>query len=180
MDLDKLLKRTKATVIVMGVALLVLGVAIFVNPASATMFITLLLGWVLVITGVYTLAMCFAHRLPVLSQADLLIGLLELIPGVLILAWPGFFVLYLSVILGVIILVTGVNDLSEAMVEKNLGIEDWWKVLVAGILTILLGVLLFMSPFAFANAVMMIAGIALVFDGVTEIITGFRMPSRTS
>ena len=178
--LDTILRRTKVTVIITGVCLLALGVAMFANPAEATLLVTLIVGWVLVCLGAYTLCMCFVHRLPVLSQADLFFGLLELIPGICILAWPGFFVAYLFIVLGIIVLVTGINDVIEAVGEHGLGLDFWWQTLVMGIVTLLLGVFVIAAPFSMAQAVMMVYGIALVFDGVTEVVTGIRMPGKAS
>ena len=178
--MDSILKRTKTTVILTGIALLVLGIAVFVNPAGATLAVTLIVGWTLVILGVYTLSSCFVHRLPVLSQMDLFFGLLELIPGICILVWPGFFVSYLFLVLGIFVLVTGINDIMEAVDEHRIHVDYWGQSLAIGILTLVMGVLVIIAPFAMAQTVMMVYGIALVFDGVTEIVTGIRMPSKVS
>lgn len=177
--MDKILRRTKVTVILMGVAMLVLGIAFFVNPTSATLVVTLMLGWTLVIVGGVTLGNAFYHRLVVLSQLDLFIGALELVLGICILASPGFFVTYLFLLLGIIVLVSGINDITDAMAAKSMGLDSWKMSLGFGILTLLLGVLVIMAPFTMAEAVMMVAGIALVLDGVTEIVAGVKMPSKT-
>ncbi len=43
----------------MGVALLVLGIALFVSPIGATLLVVRVMGWVLLAAGALTLAGCW-------------------------------------------------------------------------------------------------------------------------
>ena len=165
---ERLFKRTKATVILMGVALLVLGVAMFVS-----LLIVRVVGWTLAIVGAVTLANCWRHSSEGLRQADLFMGLLEAIPGVCLIMWPDAFVAVVYVLIGIIVLVTGVNDVIEAnVIRRALGVG--WR-MVIGVVTLLAGAAVVASPFAMAELVMLVAGLALVFDGITEIIAGVSM-----
>ncbi|MCI1665605.1 MAG: DUF308 domain-containing protein [Atopobiaceae bacterium] len=178
MDWNRFLRRTKVSVILMGAALLALGIILFMNPAEVTMFITLALGWVLVIVGVVTLVSCCMSPLPTIQQVDFVFSMIELLLGLCILMWPGFFVSFIYVLLGILIIVTGVNDVSGAMDEKASGMDSWKLAMAVAVITLILGFLVVIAPFTMATTVMMIAGIALVFDGITEIVTGVRMPAH--
>lgn len=172
---EKLFRRTKAAVILMGVGLLALGIALFVAPIGATLLIVSIVGWVLVITGAVTLANCWAHRSAELRQADLVTGLVEAVPGMCLVLWPQVFVAGVYVLVGVIILVTGVNDLVEALAVRRLGLPGWGWRLVLGLLTLMAGAFVASSPFTMAEFAMLLAGAALVFDGITEIVAGVSM-----
>lgn len=172
---ERLFRRTKAAVILMGVALLVLGVAMFVSPIGATLAIVQIAGWTLVIVGAVTLLNCWAHRSAELRQADLVIGLIELVPGALLVTMPEAFVAVVYVLIGVIIMVTGVNDVAEAGAVRRLGLPGAGWRFVLGVLTLAAGAFVVASPFAMAEFVMLVAGLALVFDGITEIVAGVRM-----
>lgn len=176
MDLfERLFRRTKATVILTGIALLVLGIAMFVSPIGATLLIVQICGWTLVVVGALTLLNCWRRHTQELRQADLLIGFLELVPGGLMLATPETFVAFVYVLIGVYILVTGVNDLIEANAVRSLGFPGaGWRYVLA-VLTLLAGAAVVWSPFAMAELVMLVAGLALIFDGITEIVAGARM-----
>lgn len=172
---ERLFKRTRATVILMGVALLVLGVAMFVSPIGATLLIVRVVGWTLAIVGAVTLANCWRHSSEGLRQADLFMGLLEAIPGVCLIMWPDAFVAVVYVLIGIIVLVTGVNDVIEAnVIRRALGVGWVWRMAI-GVVTLLAGAAVVASPFAMAELVMLVAGLALVFDGITEIIAGVSM-----
>ena len=172
---QRLFGRTKAATILMGVALLVLGIAMFVSPIGATLLIVQVTGWTLVIVGVVTLAGCWAHRSRELNQADLVIGLVELVPGALMVTMPDAFASLVYVLLGIIILVTGINDIASASSLRALGVPGTGALFLLGVLTLPAGFCVVMSPFAMAELVMLVAGVALVFDGVTEIVAGLRM-----
>lgn len=173
--IETLFKRTRATIILAGITMLALGIAMFVSPIGATVLIVQIVGWILVVAGVALLINCWLHRLPVLIQADLVAGLAALLPGVCMLAWPERFVAAVYVIIGVLITLTGVNDCIEAFDIKHAGISNWPVLLVLGIISIAAGIAVVTSPFAFAEFVMLIAGIALIYDGITEIIAGVQM-----
>ena len=79
------------------------------------------------------------------------------------------------VLIGIIILVTGVNDVAEAGAVRRLGLPGWGWRMVLGVLTLLAGAVVVCSPFAMAEFEMLVAGLALVFDGITEIVAGVRM-----
>lgn len=172
---ERFFRRTKATVILMGVALLVLGVAMFVSPIGATLLIVQVVGWTLAVAGAITLLNCWRHASESMRQADLFMGLLEAIPGVCLIVWPDAFVAVVYVIIGVIVLVTGVNDVIEANAVRLAFGAGWVWRMVIGVITLLAGVAVVASPFAMAELVMLVAGLALIFDGITEIIAGVSM-----
>ena len=173
---ERLFRRTKATVILMGVALLVLGIALFVSPIGATLLVVRIVGWALTIVGAITLANCWRHYSEGLRQADLFVGLLECVPGVCLVAWPGAFVSVVYALIGVVILVTGINDVIEAnALRVTVGVGWGWRMALA-VATVIAGVIVVASPFSMAELVMLVAGVALVFDGITEIIAGVTMP----
>lgn len=173
--LERLFRRTRVTVILMGTALLALGVAMFVSPIGATLLIVQTVGWILVAVGAVTLLNCWAHRSAELRQADLVVGLLELVPGALFVTMPDAFVAAVYVVIGVIILVTGINDVTEALAVRRLGLPGAGWRLVLGVLTLAVGAFVVASPFAMAEFVMLVAAVALIFDGITEILAGVRM-----
>lgn len=72
-------------------------------------------------------------------------------------------------------LVTGVNDVIEANAVRLAFGAGWvWRMAI-GVITLLAGVAVVASPFAMAELVMLVAGLALIFDGITEIVAGVSM-----
>ena len=54
-------QRSKAGAILSGIAFIILGIVAFTHPANATLFLTEVTGWVLIVLGVCGLVMAFTH-----------------------------------------------------------------------------------------------------------------------
>ena len=167
-------QRARATTALMGVASLLCGIVIFLNPAGVALFLTSLFGGVLAVTGAITLV-GYARARDVSTQSDLFVGLVELVFGAILWFWPGLFVNWLVVIMGVFILFSGIGDLAEARSLAALGAPAAGMGTVLAVLTIIFGVLVVASPFALVDLMFSIAGFGLVFNGVTELVTAFKM-----
>lgn len=176
--MDSKFTSTKLGAIVSGVALVVMGFILFTNPTTAMMTITVMLGWVLVVMGVASLASALTRWSVILSTADLYAGIVELLFGVLLVNMPGFFVTWIFILLGIFVLVSGLNSLYGANALQALGLPSAGKAKGGAILAIVLGVLVLVSPGLLADTAMIICGIALVYCGIVRIVDGVRMPSE--
>ena len=165
-------QRARTTVILTGIASLLTGVVILLNPAGVALFLTALFGGVLAIAGAVTLV---GYARDVSTQSDLFVGLVELVFGAILWFWPGMFVNWLVVIVGVFILFSGLGDFAEARSLAALGAPAAGMGTVLAVLTVIFGVLVVASPFALVDLMFSIAGFGLVFNGVTELVAAFRM-----
>ena len=176
--MDQKFASTKLGTIVSGVALAAMGIILFTNPQSAMLTITVMLGWVLVVMGIVSLASALTRWSVILSTADLYAGIVELLFGILLVNIPGFFVTWIFILLGIFILVSGLNSLYGANALQALGLPRAGTAKVGAILAIVLGVLVLFSPGLFADTTMVLCGIALVYCGIVRIVDGVRMPSE--
>ncbi|MCH3968732.1 MAG: DUF308 domain-containing protein [Atopobiaceae bacterium] len=179
--MERFMKHTKWSVILAGIALAVLGIAFLVSPGTSLELLTLMLAWLLIIVGVVALVGCIRSPLPVMGQGDFLISIIAIIFGICVLVWPGVFVAFVYTLLGILILVSGFEDVSLAFAEKRANTTwgmgmSWGWTLAFAIITIVLGLFVIVAPFTMAWAVMVVTGISLIFDGVTDVIVGIRMP----
>jgi len=176
--MDGILKRTKTGLIITGVVLALLGAVMFMRPVLALTVIILIAGWMLFILGAITLIDGFVHRKDGNSSLPMSLvgGVVELAIGLCIIAWPDAFAVYLYIMLGIVIAFTGIGDVIEAFGMRKARVGKWGVALAMGLLTLVLGVLVVLAPFAFLWAVTVITGIALLFDGITEIVAGIMMP----
>ena len=168
-------QRSKAGAILSGIAFIILGIVAFTHPANATLFLTEVTGWVLIVLGVCGLVMAFTHFSIMLSQLDFYGGLLALLLGILVVNWPQFFVAWIFVLLGIYVMIVGFNSVFAANSLRMIGVSGSGGTMFGGFLMAFLGLLLMMSPFMMASVSMMVAGVALVYSGVVSIIDGIRM-----
>lgn len=176
--MDVKITRSKVGTILLGIASIALGVIIFMNPNTAAATLVVTIGWVLTVLGVVLLISAIASGSAILSTIDLYNGALSLLMGVLILMAPGFFVVWIFVLLGIYIVMAGFYGLLGANALRVLGVSGSGWGIVASILTIVLGVLVTCSPFMMASISMVLAGVALVFTGIVQVVDGIKMPGK--
>ena len=113
---------------------------------------------------------------------QLLMGIVALVVGVLVLAWPGVSILAASVLLGVYLVASGI---AQAILAFGLEVSGGYRVLlfITGALSLILGVLAF-RHFGQGYAVLLLAiwiGVGFIFQGVaatTIAISNKELPGR--
>ena len=168
-------EHSRWATILMGVAFVLLGVLMFTNPGGVTVTVVRVVGWILLVGGALTLLAAFRGTGPIVAQACLYAGIAEALFGVLLASMPQAFVMWTIVILGVCIVVAGVDTLDAARVTGLFDGGAATSQRIGAVVTIVLGVLVVMSPFAFVDAAVMICGVALAVAGVMKVVDGVRM-----
>ncbi len=103
------------------------------------------------------------------SQILLLAGIILTVLGGWIIFNPGVLIMMIPVVIGVVVTVHGVHNLIQAMELFKNNYSKWWVALLLGAVTVGLGVLLICNPFEAVNTAIMLIGIFLVYDGVSDL-----------
>jgi uncharacterized membrane protein HdeD (DUF308 family) len=123
--------RARTGMAVFGVAALVVGGVLLVNPYAAVRTLALLLGLALVIGGCMEIAMGWDSGR---RASSLVLGAVLILGGLLAAFWPGVTVWTLAVLTGVSLLVHGVGRLALAFMGRR-EIPGWgWLVFGACLL----------------------------------------------
>ena len=114
--------------------------------------------------------------LPHLWKSTLISGVLSLIVGVVVLAWPGISVLTAAVAFGVYLLITGA---AQVVFAFSLHVSAGSRILlfISGAVSLILAVLAFRH---FGNAVLLLAiwiGIGFIFRGVATTVSAIHDPN---
>jgi uncharacterized membrane protein HdeD (DUF308 family) len=104
----------------------------------------------------------------------LLRGILALIFGVIALFFPRAAFLSLVIIFGAFALVDGVFALISAFTSKAKS-ENWWWLILEGIVGILIGLFTLVQPVAMGEAWLILIGAWAIVTGIFEIITAIRI-----
>jgi uncharacterized membrane protein HdeD (DUF308 family) len=103
----------------------------------------------------------------------LLLGLVSLGAGVIAVLHPGLTALVLVLIMGANALVTGVLDIAVAIRLRKV-IRGEWLLILAGIVSIVFGVLVFLFPGAGALALVWLISVYAIVTGVLLLALAFR------
>jgi uncharacterized membrane protein HdeD (DUF308 family) len=106
-------------------------------------------------------------------------GVVTVVLGVAILAWPDVTLKVAVVLLAIHLFVAGVTHLVQAVVTDEITFGSRTFLALTGALSLLVGLLVLRSPLQTVGVVALIFGALLVVMGVLRIIDGFRAkPTR--
>ena len=149
-----------------GIALLILGVLAILVPPIATLAVTIVLGWLFLISGVMGLATTFMMREAPGFWWALLSGVLAVAVGGLLLAAPLRGAFSLTLVLIAFFVIEGVASIMFALEHKRELSGRWGWMLVSGLVDLVLSVLIFAGlPSSAAWAIGLLVGINMIFGG---------------
>jgi uncharacterized membrane protein HdeD (DUF308 family) len=149
-----------------GIALVVLGFIAILVPPIATLAVTIVLGWLFLISGVIGLYTTFMMRHAPGFWWSLISAALAVVVGGVLLARPisGAFSLTLVVI--AFFIIEGIASIMFALEHKRELSGRWGWMLVSGIVDLILAALVFGGlPSAAAWAIGLLVGINMIFGG---------------
>jgi uncharacterized membrane protein HdeD (DUF308 family) len=162
-----------------GIVLLVLGAVAVCVPPLATVAVEVLLGWLILMSGVLGLVMTFQTRGSPGFGWSLLSAVVGITAGVVLLAWPLSGVFSLTVMLTIFLMLEGIASIMYALAHRREKTSRWELMLVSGIVDLILaGLILAGLPGTAAWAIGLIVGINLLFGGVALI--GLALQARSA
>lgn len=169
------LSRNWWLVVLRGVLAILFGVLAFVWPATTWLTLIFLFGIYAILDGGIAIGTGIAHTQDTPRWwMFILEGLLGVAAGIIALVAPGLTSLVLIYTIAIWAVITGVLEIVAAIRLRN-EITNEWGLGLGGLVSIILGVLLFLQPAAGGLAIIwIIAAYALIF-GVLLVILGFRL-----
>jgi uncharacterized membrane protein HdeD (DUF308 family) len=160
-----------------GILLVILGLAAMILPPLASLAVTILLGWMFLISGIAGLALTFwARRMPGFWWS-LLSAVLAIVAGLVLLAQPVQGTLTLTIVVGAYFLAEGVATIMYALEHRKELSERWGWLLTAGVMDILVaGIIIADLPGSALWAIGVLVGINMLFGGATLI--GMALAAR--
>lgn len=165
--MGELQKKWKAF-LVLGIVLVVLGMAAVSLPFFSTWAIEIMLGWIFVFGGVAKLVDTFHSKKWGGFFLKFLSSLLYVAAGILLLVYPLQGVLTLTIVLAVVFIVEGVFKIVASLQLRPM--TAWGWLLFSGIIALVLGLFIWAEWPSDAKWVIgIIVGINMLFGGWTLI-----------
>jgi uncharacterized membrane protein HdeD (DUF308 family) len=185
-DIEKLQSDMGAAVrahwkafLIEGIILVVLGLAAIIVPPLASLAVTILLGWMFLISGVAGLALTFWARGMPGFWWSLLSAVLAIGAGLILLIQPVQGALTLTIVVGAYFLAEGVATIMYAQEHRRELSERWSWLLVSGLMDILIAFLIIAGlPGSAEWAIGLLVGINLVLGGASLI--GMAVAARNA
>jgi len=165
------------TYVLIGLLALIFGILIFMFPELTAGILVVLFGVMILVLAILTLISALMstseHGRPLWL---LLLAILGFIVGAIAIIAPQIFGAFLAIIIGIVLFVIGLMNITIALSEKNY--PHRWLLFLMGLLSIIFAILFIIEPLT--GAVILfgyLIGVYFFLYGILSIIAGLALRS---
>ncbi|MEE8807708.1 MAG: DUF308 domain-containing protein [Lactimicrobium sp.] len=175
------MKELKWSAILEGLIVTILGVLLICFPTASASVVCTLIGVGCLIGGlVCIINYCMIDVHDIFYRNDLAFGIFLILFGLLALYKKNVLAEILPIILGLVILISGLVKLQSASVAKRIGYQGANAYTVLGVISIVLGIIImFFLPGSVAtDTLFIVIGIGMVYSGISDLYVTFFLSSK--
>jgi uncharacterized membrane protein HdeD (DUF308 family) len=162
-----------------GIVLIVLGALAILLPMFATIAVTIIIGWIFLVSGIMGLTATFGARGAPGFWWSLVSGLLATAAGLVLLLQPISGALSLTLVMIAFFIVEGVATILYALEHRRELSGRWEWMLVSGIVDLILAAIILSGyPGTAAWALGLLLGVNMIFGG--SALVGMALHARSS
>lgn len=161
--------------IILGLLMIALGIYTMMNPTTALVAIVIVYAIVAIITGIADFVIYYRleKRGGFGSAMMIISGILNIIVGILLLFNIGAGAWTLSILFPIWFIIHCIARLANIDFVKTFGSRfEYWVLMIANIIGVVLGIMLLFNPFASAVSLVYFVAAYLVVEGVSSLIGG--------
>ena len=166
-----MLKKVFNISIISSLLLFLFGLVLAVNAEGFIKSITVAIGVVLLLIGVFPVIDYFRYRKDGLGASiGLISGIFSIVCGLMLLINEDLLMILIPVFIGVWMIINGINKIQVSFEIKDLGEKSWVITFIYSILIMVLGGYFIVNPISGATTVTSFIGIILCIYAVLDII----------
>jgi uncharacterized membrane protein HdeD (DUF308 family) len=155
-----------------GLAALIIGIMLIVNPVSTTILLVQILGWYWLIMGIITLISLFMDRRDMWWK--LFSSILGILVGLIIIGQP---ILSAVILPTTLIILAGVLGICFGAISLFWALKAGWGAAIMGILSIIFGLLLLGSPYTGVVLLVYLLAVLGIVGGIITIYMAIKLRS---
>jgi uncharacterized membrane protein HdeD (DUF308 family) len=164
--------------LVRGIAAVIFGVLALIWPQITLLVLVTFFGAYALVSGVSELFAGFRHGAR--SRGWLIFsGIIGILAGIVAFVWPGITSLALLYLIAFWAIFTGVSEIVAGIQLRKV-IDNEWMFIVAGVLSVIFGILLLIWPGAGMLSLVWLIGIFAILYGLAMIALSIRVKNFTS
>lgn len=166
-----MLKKIFNISVISSVLLFLFGLILAVNAEGFIKSITVAIGVILLLIGVFPVIDYFRYRKDGLgASVGLISGIFSIVCGLMLLINEDLLMILIPVFIGVWMIINGINKIQVSFEIKDLGEKSWVITFIYSILIMVLGGYFIVNPISGATTVTSFIGIILCIYAVLDII----------
>lgn len=170
-------KTMKWSALISGILLVLLGILTLVSPGLNLVWLALIISIAVLIFGISELIDYFTSDKAERTGWQLAEAIISTVIGIWMVFGSGSSALttLIPYLFAVFVFISGIVRIVESFEWKRLGSREWGWQLFFGILSILLGILLFLSPMISATFITIALSLLLIAYGISNIVRYVNM-----
>ena len=182
-NISLLIERSKEAVrywwlmLLIGIALLALGILVFVYPAQSYTGMAVVFGWVILASGILEVVLSTTNDHFVTGRGWMLAGgIIQIILGLILVFNVALSAATLPLVLGFWLLFRGFSTIGLGGDMRAMGIDGSGWTIASGVLLLLCALWLLFQPLVFGTAFVLVwVGIGLLFAGIAALSLAFQL-----
>lgn len=163
-----------------GVFAIIFGLIALFAPRIALFAFIIVFAVYAIIDGIAAVVIAIQERGSLSRWGWVLFeGIISILAGIVAFVYPGLTALVLLFIVAIYAILTGILEIVAAFVIRGFAAREW-ALGIAGVLSIIFGIILFIRPGAGLLAILWLVGIYAIIFGILFIVRAFQMRSLAS
>jgi uncharacterized membrane protein HdeD (DUF308 family) len=172
-------RQSSTLSIAWGVLLIIFGMVAIGSPLLAAVAVNVAIAWLIALAGAVHVMLAFRAHGAGNMLWKLLVGIAYFFFGAYLIMHPLLGVASLTLILASLFLIEGILNIILYFKMRSLGGSSW--VLVDGIITLLLGLMIYLQwPSSSAWAIGILVGVSMIISGLTRVMLSLAVRKATS
>lgn len=155
--------------IIFAVGAAILGIILLIWPAASLIIMAKCIGALVAIGGLAAAYQFYKDHDSPAKSLLLVMAAVMIICGAVIFLHPEELVKLIPMIMGILVLISGLINLGETFTLSKKRYSRWWLSLIIAVITIGAGLFLITRAFSLAALITRIAGGILLFDGLSDL-----------
>lgn len=166
-----MLKKVFNISLISSVLLFLFGLILAVNAEGFIKSVTIALGVILLLIGVFPVIDYFRYRKEGLgASVGLISGIFSIVCGLMLILNEDLLMMLIPVFIGVWMIINGINKIQVSFEIKDFGEKSWIITFIYSILIMVLGGYFIVNPISGATTVTSFIGVVLCIYAVLDII----------
>ena len=177
-SIENMYKRMIIYSLLTALLTIIMGIVLLLLPNATNKVVGIIVGIIFLIEGINSVYKYFHREGAKLYNLNLIFGVLYALLGVVIILYPFTVVEFVTVCLGIYMIINGASKVNYALWLKRGNEESWLITLATGILIAIVGILVIFNPFA-SLTLNKLAGAFLIITGILDFMDTILFRNRS-
>lgn len=177
-SIENMYKRMIIYSLLTALLTIIIGIVLLLLPNATNKVVGIIVGIIFLIEGINSVYKYFHREGAKLYNLNLIFGVLYALLGVVIILYPFTVVEFVTVCLGIYMIINGASKVNYALWLKKGNEESWLITLATGILIAIVGILVIFNPFA-SLTLTKLAGAFLIITGILDFMDTILFRNRS-